>query len=72
MLRAGLHLLFDSSLITVEPSSYEVVISARLAGSEYEGLRGRRLRFPGQRELAPNPGYLSAHYRKFRQLEGTS
>lgn len=72
LLRADLHLLFDSSLITVEPESYEIVTSTRLDGTEYENLCGRRLRLPKQRSLAPNRDYLSAHYRKFGQLERSS
>lgn len=72
LLRAGLHLLFDSSLIAVEPASYEVVTSARLSGTEYAELGGRRLRVPRRSELTPNPDYLAAHYHKFRHLEGVS
>ena len=69
LLRADLHLLFDNSLITVKPESYEIITSTRLDGTEYEGLYGRRLRPPRHRSLMPNKDYLSAHYRKFVQLE---
>ena len=72
LLRADLHLLFDNSLITVDPDTTRIVTSKRVANSEYDELQGRILRVPDNPSLAPNPEYLNAHFERFLQLERAS
>ncbi len=69
LLRADLHLLFDNSLITVDPRTYELTASKRLANTCYAPLQGKRLRLPRRIDLRPNASYLSAHFDKFQQIE---
>ena len=69
LLRADLHLLFDNSLISIDPDTFEFVTSRHLDNTEYSNLKGRDLRLPKSRSLRPNVSYLSAHYNKFKQIE---
>ena len=69
LLRADLHLLFDSSLISIDPDAYRVKISRHLTDSCYSAIDGRRLRVPKRSDLRPNQSYLAAHYNKFVQIE---
>lgn len=72
LLRADLHLLFDSSLISINPENYELTTSKRLADTSYSCLKGRELRLPKKRDLWPNESYLLAHFDRFRQIEQAS
>ena len=72
LLRADLHLLFDNSLITVDPETTRIVTSTRLANSEYGELSGHKLLLPSDEALTPNPEYLNVHYENFLQLESAS
>lgn len=69
LLRADLHLLFDSSLITVKPDTYAFELSKRLVGSDYEAYDGQLMRLPRSKALRPSEDYLAAHYEKFQQIE---
>ena len=72
LMRADLHLLFDNSLITIDPDTTSIVTSNRIASSEYGELSGKSLRLPENPVLAPNPRYLNAHFERFLQLERAS
>ena len=72
LLRADLHLLFDSSLISVDPNTYEFTTSNRLASTDYAAIDGRRLRLPANKGLWPNEDCLAIHFDKFRQIEGAA
>lgn len=72
LLRADLHLLFDSSLIAIDPNTYEFTTSRRLDGTDYASIQGRSLMLPKKKDLWPNESYLSAHFDKFRQIECAS
>lgn len=69
LLRADLHLLFDNSLISVDPKSSTIITSSRLNGTNYTHLNGKKLRPPKSKCFAPNTNCLLAHYRKFEQIE---
>lgn len=69
LLRADMHLLFDSSLITIDPDTYSFVPSKRLEGTDYEAYGGQMMRLPKSKALRPNEECLAAHYEKFQQIE---
>ncbi len=62
LLRADIHTLLDKGLIWVNSGGL-IEISDLLADSEYESLRGRRLRLPEDPAQHPHPSHL-AHHRK--------
>ena len=69
LLRADLHLLFDNSLLTVDPSSFRFVPSKHLIGTDYEAYDNQPVRLPKQQSLWPSEEYLAAHFNRFKQLE---
>ena len=62
LLRSDLHALFDLGLLAFDENSFTILVSARLNGTEYEGLRG--LVFRSQSEFRPSAAAL-AHHRQF-------
>lgn len=65
LLRADVHLLYDSSLISVEPDTYRMVASRRLADSPYGDLSGREITLPEKTHARPSRACLEAHFKKF-------
>ena len=51
LLRADIHILFDKHLLSIDPKSYEVVISPSLCGTDYQGLSGKKLLLPEKTDL---------------------
>lgn len=67
LLRADLHLLYDAHLISVEPDTHAVILSERLAESDYAAFHLRRLCTTVRPELSPDDGLLAVHYEQFRR-----
>ncbi|MBY5341460.1 HNH endonuclease [Rhizobium leguminosarum bv. viciae] len=59
-LRADLHHLFDSGMITVGPDM-KLLVSPKLTGSSYERLRGQPIRLPNAAADHPSPKALDYH-----------
>lgn len=72
LLRADVHLLYDSGLLTVDPDGLRVVTSRRLAGSGYSELDGARLELPSERRFEPNRDYLAVKFREFEMMDRAS
>ena len=69
LLRADLHLLFDNSLLSIDPGNYSFAVSNRIADTEYGLLHGKQMSLPSAAELWPREDFLSAHFEKFQQIE---
>ena len=69
LLRADIHTLFDCYLLSIDPNTMKVTISAKLLGSSYEKLAGRVLRAPRQNENTPSKMALRAHFHTFKNAE---
>jgi putative restriction endonuclease len=66
LLRADLHRLFDAGYLTVDPKTYQVVVSRRLRdefqnGRQYYALHGQAIRRPVSRDAEPDPEFLRYH-----------
>jgi putative restriction endonuclease len=67
LLRVDIHILFDQHLLSIDPKSYEVVISPSLHGTDYQGLSGKKLLLPDKDRFKPNLIALEQHYQTFLQ-----
>lgn len=65
LLRADIHLLYDSNLLGIEPGSHAIVLSEAVDMGTYEPLAGTRLRLPRDPRLRPDDEFLEIHYRRF-------
>jgi putative restriction endonuclease len=65
LLRSDLHTLFDLDMIGINPVNLEVTVHDNLAGSEYQKLSGKRLRF--SRDKAPDARAIRARWKAFSQ-----
>jgi hypothetical protein len=65
LLRADIHILFDKHLLSIDPKTYEVVISPSLYSTEYEGLSRKKLLLPEKDRFKPNSVALEKHYQTF-------
>lgn len=61
LLRADLHTLFDSGLITIEPSDRTIVINRTLMNSEYWRFHGKKVRATAHKKQEPSAAALTAH-----------
>lgn len=61
LLRADLHTLFDLGLISIDPTTLEVLIAPSLARSSYAELAGKRIRVPDGPRARPNTQCLALH-----------
>jgi len=61
LLRADIHILFDCSLIAIDPDKMTIVISSSLQNSGYRQLGGRALRLPAVPAHKPNRKALEQH-----------
>jgi hypothetical protein len=64
-IRSDIHTLFDLHLLSIQPDTYDVVISPELIGTCYQDLDGRRLTSPRDQNAIPNRSALSNHYEIF-------
>lgn len=58
LLRADLHRLWDTGLIAVDESSFQVLLADRLMTTDYAPLAGRRVRIPVAASQVPAPESL--------------
>ncbi len=61
LLRTDLHTLFDLHLISIDTSSWKVLVSTELKGSIYDKYAGRKLRLPKNRKRWPSVERLNWH-----------
>lgn len=66
LLRSDIHLLFDSNLIGINPSSYRIEVNRGIPDSTYTKLEGHQLLLPADRALWPREDYLEAKFERFR------
>jgi putative restriction endonuclease len=62
ILRADVHTLFDLNLIYID-DSYSVVLDARLDGTEYASLKGKKKALPNERNQWPSKEALRQRLR---------
>ncbi len=65
LLRADLHTLFDLKHLSVDPKTYQVHLSAKLIGTEYQVYEGNKLLLPEQAENMPSMSSLASHFSEF-------
>jgi putative restriction endonuclease len=65
LLRADIHLLFDRSLLAVEPDTLRVRLAPRLRSTAYGDLDGRRLALPCRATLSPDQAKLEVRWAVF-------
>lgn len=65
LLRADIHLLYDSDLITIEPGTHRVRASARLKQTPYMRFDQARIREPESSRDVPDDELLELHYKEF-------
>lgn len=68
LLRADLHVLFDNSLIGIDPSTFTIELSNSLAGTEYEPMHNRKIYLPKDPQLRPNERYLRVKHEHFKAV----
>lgn len=68
LLRADLHLLYDSHLLGIKPNSHEIVLAESVREKGYEELLNRRdhIQLPKDRKLWPDEALLDIHYQSFK------
>lgn len=67
LLRADIHLMFDSGLISVD-SNYRIHVSSLVKDQRYVKLKGKRIHLPHDRKLWPSTQSLKQHFSKiFRE-----
>ncbi|MBD2112140.1 MULTISPECIES: HNH endonuclease [Cyanophyceae] len=64
-LRADIHTLFDLHLISIQPDTYNVVISPELISTCYRDLANQKLTLPQNQNAVPDRSALSKHYEIF-------
>lgn len=69
LLRADIHTLFDLRLLAPHPVTRNIVISKRLAGTQYEVLSDRQLADPAAAWQRPSQETLEIIWEKFREAE---
>lgn len=69
LLRADIHTLLDCQYLAPAPGTRAIVISKRLAGTEYEALSGKPIAEPVARALRPADSALEKVWAEFRQAE---
>src|ERR1043166_2002148 len=62
LLRADLHILFDSFLISVNPDDFRVWVAPDLLSTEYAVFQDKRLCRPKDRTLSPSVEALRRHF----------
>lgn len=67
LLRADMHLLYDSHLVSVDPDTLSLRLSDRLGDSKYAQYNNVTLRMPTDPRCEPNRDLLAMHFEQFRQ-----
>jgi hypothetical protein len=65
ILRADIHTLFDLYLISINPTTNQVVISSKLLNTYYKKLSGIMLKMPADPSISPSFKALDNHYKEF-------
>ena len=63
LLRADIHTLFDLGYISIDAQSLSVIVDAKLKGTEYAELSGKRIFTPRNKADRPNRRALENHNR---------
>lgn len=69
LLRADLHLLFDESLLAVNPDTLSVEISRELYSTPYSEYADRRIMLPQDKHNWPSESRIAAQYQDFLRSE---
>ncbi len=69
LLRADIHTLFDFLLLTIDPSSLEVVVSKNLFNTQYKELQGNPVYLPKDKSNHPNAKSLQYHFDEFMKKD---
>ncbi len=69
LLRTDIHLLFERYLLSIDPSSYEIVLSPNVSNSEYGYLEGNSLGLPDNEDDYPSSSALEKHFSKFMRMQ---
>ena len=67
LLRADIHNLFDSHLLSIDPETLTVCLAAKLLGSSYAMLQGVHITCPVAAVARPNPEGLRLRHENFRR-----
>ncbi len=65
LLRSDIHLLYDSYLLGINPSSHRIEVRSDVPDSVYTDLDGVQIHLPKDAALRPNEQYLEAKYGRF-------
>jgi putative restriction endonuclease len=68
LLRADIHTLFDLHLITINPETYEILLSSNLSTSSYQELHGKLLSLPQDKAFLPEVSAMRKHYKRFLEV----
>lgn len=68
LLRTDLGALYQQSLISIRPDTYEVTVSGALRNTAYNHFDRRRISLPSNEQLWPSKARLEAHHSSFMQL----
>lgn len=68
LLRADLSSLFQQSLISIRPDTYEVVVGTALRNTAYNHFDRRRISLPSNEQFWPSKARLEIHHCSFMQL----
>jgi hypothetical protein len=69
LLRADLHNLFDSFLLSIDPETFTVHIALGLRDTPYGELSGKKIALPAGESLRPNRDALKKHFDVFEAYE---
>jgi hypothetical protein len=69
LLRSDVHTLLDLRLLVIDPATRKVVLSKRLAGTEYEPLSGRPLALPAEDWQSPSQDALERSWQDYTESE---
>lgn len=69
LLRADIHLLYDTHLLTVMPNTGTLVVSDFVRDEEYRSLSGRRIHLPSATSCRPDDDLLGIHVRSYNSKQ---
>ncbi len=72
LLRADIHLLFDTRLLGIEPLNHTIVLHDRLRNGEYSTFDGKAIVMPANPAYQPNDRHLRRQYELFLIQMGRS
>ena len=69
LLRTDLGALYQQSLISIRPDTYEVMVGGALRNTAYNHFDRRRISLPSNEQFWPSKARLEAHHSSFMQLK---